>query len=98
MKRCIVGGFAALLVAAGLIASLLAERQLGEPERQALLSHPCRSGEQEDLGQGTGTHRPGQTAPGFLVPDEGGQWHGEKVRRAGIKDSATIVTYSQIMG
>ena len=84
--------------AAGLIASPLAEDQLGQPERQALLSHPCRSGEQEDLGQGTGTHRPGQTAPGFLVPDEGGQWHGEKVRCGGRKDSMTIVTCSRTMG
>ena len=84
--------------AAWLIVPLLAEHQLGEPEPQALLPHPCRSCEQEDLGQGTGKHRPGQSARGFLVPDEGGQWHGEKVRCGGIKDSAAIVTYSQIMG
>jgi hypothetical protein len=54
---------------AGRLVRLIAENQLRQPQSEALLSNPCRSGEQKNLGQLPLCHGIGEPAAQALVPD-----------------------------
>jgi hypothetical protein len=67
---------ASTAAAARFLIPALAEDQLGQPERQALLAHPDRPGDQDDLGQPVRPDGVSQAEPGVLMSDQGRQRHG----------------------
>jgi hypothetical protein len=63
----------------------LAEHQLGEPEREALLADAGGPGYDEHLWQPPRSDRLGEAAPGLDVSGDGRKRHGSEAKKRGAK-------------
>jgi hypothetical protein len=61
--------------AAGLVAGVFTDQQLGEPQRQPLATDAHGPREQQYLGNPVGLEGSGQTLPSFVMASDRGQSH-----------------------